>query len=280
MYIYRSRFLTRGEVWFDEEPKNARVDWVYHRQRSNPLAGSRWKHFYTRVVDLRKSPAELFAELDERTARKITEAQEKDGLRWEYCDPKDDRLMDEVEGMWNEFAVAQKTPMLERAWLDRMNEAGALDLRAARDKAGMILGYHLVLLTPGRARQLIAISPYRPAPSVAWRNGVSRANCFIHWKNFLAYQSRGIPCFDFGGWYTGSTDIRLLGMNAFKGSFGGKVVREYDCEQPVTVKGRVLLAAARMLDRCRQMRARTSSRSKETIHGTQAEERNISPALR
>jgi hypothetical protein len=31
MLVYKSRFLTRGEVWYDEEPDGVRVDWIYHR---------------------------------------------------------------------------------------------------------------------------------------------------------------------------------------------------------------------------------------------------------
>ena len=47
MLIYRSRFLTRGEVWFDDEPDGASVDWIHYRQRSSPAAKGRWKYFYT-----------------------------------------------------------------------------------------------------------------------------------------------------------------------------------------------------------------------------------------
>jgi hypothetical protein len=252
MLVYKSRFLTRGEVWYDDEPGGARVDWIYHRQRSSPLPGSRWREFYTPLVPLQKTPAELLAGMEVRTARKITEALEKDKLRWERYAPNDVGILDQAEALWNQFAAAQNTPRFERDWVDRMFEAGALDMAAAKDPAGNVLAYHLVYLTPKRARQLVAISPHKAVPSLAWRNAVSRANCFIHWNNFLAYREQGIPCFDFGGWHLGKTDIRLLGINAFKKSFGGDIVREYDCEQLRTVKGWLLLTTARILARLKQ----------------------------
>ncbi len=280
MFVYQSRFMTRGEVWYDEAPDGARVDWIYHRQRSSPLAICRWKEIYTRLIPLQRTPAELLGEMEERTVRKITEAQEKDRLRWERFGPTDVRILDEAEVMWNQFAVAQKTKLFERAWVDQIFAAGALDMAAAKDVEGNVLAYHLVYLTPKRARQLIAISPFKAVTSVAWRNAISRANCFIHWNNFLAYREQGIPYFDFGGWHVGKTDIRLLGINAFKKSLGGRVVREYECQQPITVKGRVLLAAAQILSRLTRSGPSSCTATKPQDHAKSYETHHVSPALR
>ncbi len=280
MFTYRSRFLTRGEVWFDETPDGAPVDWIYHRQRSSPLARVRRRSFYTVLVDLRKTASEMFEAMEAKTARKIAEAQEKDKLKWERYESKDARILDEVERMWNDFARAQKTPLLERDWLEPMRAADLLHLSAARDTAGQVLAYHLVLLTPKRARQLIAISPYRAVPDVAWRGAVSRANCFIHWRNFQSFHAQGIPWFDFGGWYPGRTNIQYLGINRFKMSLGGKVVLEYDCDQPVTLKGRVLLAAAEALARVKRARLSVQGGAEGRAQGEPAAERDASPAFR
>ena len=280
MFIYKSRFMTRGEVWYDEEPDGAQVDWIYHRQRSSPRANYRCRETQTRLIPLQKPPAALLGAMEEKTARKIKEAQEKDGLRWERCGRRDLGALDKAEAMWNEFAVAQKTPLFERAWVDQMFAAGMLDIALARDPAGNILAYHLVFLTPKRARQLVAISPYKAAPSVAWRTAVSRANCFIHWHNFLAYQEQGIPHFDFGGWHVGKTDIRLLAINSFKKSFGGSVVREYDCDQPVTAKGWFLLTMAQVLARLKNAGPPARTENAERSYAPPAEDRQVSPALR
>jgi hypothetical protein len=249
MFIYQSRHLTRGEVWYDEAPNGNRVDWIYHRQRSSPVAGARCAPCYTRLVDLRKTPADLLAGMETDTARKITEAREKDRLQWERFDSKDAKVLNEVERMWNEHANATKTHLFERDWMDQIRKAGCLDISAAINPAGDLLVYHLVLATPRRARQLIAISPHRAVPDVAWRNMVNRAHCFLHWKNFLRFKEAGIPCFDFGGWYTGTTNIQFLGMNRFKQGFGGQVVREYECEEIRTFKGWLALTGARILKR-------------------------------
>ncbi len=279
MFVYKSRFFTRGEVWFDDEPGHAQVDWVYHRQRSQPLPGSKSREFYTRLIDLQKSPEELFAGLEEKTATKITEASEKDRLRCERCDTQDGGLLDQVEEMWNRFATAQKAPMFERRWIEGFVQAGVLDLVNARDAAGTVLAYHLVLMAPRRARQLFAISPYTAVPDIARRNTVSRANCFIHWHNFLTFREQGIRHFDFGGWYRGTSDMRMLGINAFKKSFGGQVVREYDCEQPVTLKGWILLRMGQMLAGARSDYARSHAGA-QTKTDADNKTNKISPAFR
>ena len=284
MFIYQSRFLTRGEVWYDDEPDNAPVDWIYYRQRSSPVAGARSRETHTLLVDLTPSPDQLLARMDQKTALKINAALAKDHLAWERGDARDAKTLNEVERLWNEFAAAHKSPPLERDWFDKIAEAGNLNLSAAKDPTGQTLAYHLVLLTRQRARQLIAISPYRALPDAAWRNAVSRANCFIHWKNFLDFRTRGIPFFDWGGWYMGTTNIQYLGINRFKQSFGGRIVREFECEQIRTLKGWCVLTAARLIRRAGLLKPtaggsqRPAPSPKPTTHAT-AKDSQISPAF-
>ena len=243
MFVHNSRFFTRGEVWFGEEADKSRVDWILYRQRPSPLTRCRWRKFHTVLIDLRATPTELLARMDERTAHKISQARQNDRLECRICGLTNSNSLDQVEEMWNQHAAVHGTACLDRRWLEEVRQAGALDMVSATDAAGRVLAYHLVLLRPKRARQLVAIAPYKAA-NLAWRNAVSRANCLLHWFNFQRFVEQGIVEFDFGGWYPGKTDICLLGINRFKMSFGGRIVREYNCDQPISVKGWALLTAA------------------------------------
>lgn len=247
MFIYHSRFLTRGEVWFDDEPDDTPVDWIYYRQRPRPPAHGRWNFFYTVLIDLTKSPEQLLAEMNEKTVRKIEAADKSDRISWEHCNAGDSKIMDAVERMSNEAAASRKSTPLNRAWLEKLIEAGALDLSATRDTAGDVLTYHLTYVGKERAQDLIAVSPSDPAPNMTMRSKINRANCLGHWKIMLAMKARGLRDYDFGGWYPGTADIRFLGMNAFKESFGGQVVREFECGEIRTLKGWFVLTAARWL---------------------------------
>src|SRR5262249_109939 len=118
MLVYHSRFLTRGEVWFDDEPDDSPVDWIYYRQRSEPIYRARQK--YTVLIDLTKSPEKLLSEMDERTVRKIEEAEQKDSTCWERCDANDAKTMDAIEAMWNHSAATLNSTPLDRAWLEKL----------------------------------------------------------------------------------------------------------------------------------------------------------------
>ena len=74
----------------------------------------------------------------------------------------------------------------------------------------------------------------------------------------LRLKEQGVQYFDFGGWYPGTEDIQLLGANAFKRGFGGEIVREYECEQILTLKGWIVLTGARILDRIRARKSGTN----------------------
>jgi len=251
VFVYRSRFLLRGEVWFDNQPDGRRIDWILYRQRSNPVVKSRWQFFYTRLIDLSRSKEELLAEMAPSTRAKIREAKEEEGTKWVCCNPKDPAVLDRFEQMWNQFAAAKKTPTLNRDWLEKMIEADALEMSAATDSENNLLLYHVSYRDKNRVQQLMAVSPYRSNSDLVTRKKIHGANCFLHWKNMLHFKEQGIRVWDFGGWYTGATDIERLGMNAFKKSFGGEVVREYQCERILTIRGWIVLTAGRILTRCR-----------------------------
>ena len=148
----------------------------------------------------------------------------------------------------------------------------------AMDPRGNVLAYHLAYVAAKRVQQLIIVATHSSSPNAAKRNTINRANCLGHWNNFLAFKERGVRYFDFGGWYPGTTDIRSLGMNAFKKGFGGQVVREYEGEQIQTLKGWVVLRAARILERARSPRIGLTPKSEHTAHATTTDH-EVSPAF-
>src|SRR6185369_16291483 len=78
MIVYQSRFLTRGEVWFNNSPSPARVDWIVYHQRPQPAPPARWRPFYTRLINLLETPGTLLSQMDGFTAADIRKAQKKD----------------------------------------------------------------------------------------------------------------------------------------------------------------------------------------------------------
>ena len=259
MITYRSRFLARGEVWFDNEPDDAlRVDWIVYHQRSHPVPGAKARVFYTYVIDLTRSHQQLLANLNRDTAYKIRRARERDKIICECLDPKDRLVMNRFEEMFNAFAALKGLRPLERARMESMAAAGVLDLSAAKDPPGNILVYHANYRDRTRATGLQLPSLYRACSDSATRSLVGRANRYLTWSDIVRYKEQGLRWFDFGGWYHG-TDAGMLKINDFKRGFGGEVLREYECEQILTCRGWVVLTTASVLNWARRARARIRS---------------------
>jgi CelD/BcsL family acetyltransferase involved in cellulose biosynthesis len=254
MITYKSRFLTRAEVWFDNEPTETSrpVDCILYHLRSRPVPGAQSRSFYTLLIDLSQTQEQLRAQLSEDTAYKIRRARERDKIICECCDPRDPVVMDGFEQMHQAFAAIKGLPALNRARLERLAAAGVLDVSVAKDPQGNPLVYHANYRDSRRATQLELPSLYRTLPKSAARNFSGRANRYLTWSNILRYKQEGLKFFDFGGWHLGS-DPDLLSINDFKRGFGGQVAREYQCEQIQTLKGRLVLYAAKLLQQAKSM---------------------------
>jgi len=252
MITYRSRFLTRSEVWFDDEPGDtSSSDWIHYNQRPGPVPGAKCVYFYTYLIDLTQSCEQLLARLNEDTAYKIRRARVRDKIICECCDPGDPAVIDRFEEMYNPFAAMKGLSPLDRARVDSMASAGALDVSVARDSEGNPLVYHANYRDQHRATELYLPSLYRQLSDSAARNAIGRANRYLIWSNMLRYKEQGLKHFDFGGWYPGTTDQAMLNINEFKRGFGGQVVREYRCEEIVSLKGWVVLTVANLLSKAR-----------------------------
>jgi hypothetical protein len=259
MFIYQSRFLRRGEVWFDNNPTSKAVDWILYRNRPDRRPGAKWRYFFNRLIDLSKSPEDLLFEMEAKTREKIRIAETQDRISCEWCDLTTAEELDAIERMWNQSKEAQRRwGPLDRVWLEEMISARALELAAARGPSGTAIVHAIFFKDKRRVQQLLSVSPFCERPTPEIRAKTNRANCLLVWQTLLRLKKRNVGWFDFGGWYPGTEDIQLLGANAYKKSFGGQVVREFECEQVVTIKGWVVLNAARMIARAKAVAPKVS----------------------
>ena len=250
MYTYKSRYLTRAEVWYNDKPGDVRsVDWIFYQQRSRPFPGPSWKYFHTYAIDLTQSAEQLLKRLNEDTAYKIRRGRDRDKIVCEECDARDPAVLNQFEEMYNQFAAVKGLSPLDRARMNAMAAAGSLDLSVAKDPQGNVLVYHANYRDHERATELHLPSLYRKASDSATRNLIGRANRYLTWSDMVRYKEQGLKSFDFGGWYVGTTDQALLRINEFKRGFGGEVVREHEGEQILSLKGWVVLHVAKLLKR-------------------------------
>jgi hypothetical protein len=259
MIIYHSRFLTRGEVWFDNQATPERVDWIIYHQRSRPDAKGKWRPFYTRVVDLIENSDALLAQMDGFTAADIKKAAKKDQTLCKKIDAKDEKALCEFVDFYDGFATLKHLGPADRRWLERTAQAGKLDIWAADTPMGERQAYHVFYCDSVRVRSLHAASFYARASSKEAQRKIGRANRLLIWECMMHYQAGGVKTFDLGGWYNGSTDSALLGVNKFKEGFGGKVICEYMGEELKTFKAWNVVTAARILKKWREQKDRVET---------------------
>jgi hypothetical protein len=256
MIIYQSRFLTRGEVWFDNGPSSERVDWVLYHQRSQPGTKGSWRPFYTRVIELSQPADSLLAQMDGFTGADIKRAGKKDQTICKRIETSDPEALGEFANFYDRFAAIKHLGPADRHWLERTARAGRLDLWAADSPEGHRHAYHVFYKDQPRVRSLLAASFYAEASSKEAQRKIGRANRLLIWECIRHYQTAGVKIFDLGGWYNGTTDTALLGINKFKEGFGGKVIREYEGEHLKTIKAWGAVHTARLLTKWKDRRAR------------------------
>ena len=260
MIIYQSRFLTRGEVWFDNQASADRVDWIVYHQRSEPMAGGHWRPFYTQLIDLKETPENLMAAMDGFTAADIKKAQKKDQTTCHRLQAADPDLLTEFADFYDAFADRKNLGPADRHWLERTAAAGCLDLWTAQSPAGQRQVYHALYRDRKRVRSVHMASANSGDLPKEEQRKIGRANRLLVWHCMLQYRSEGIQVFDLGGWYSGGDDRALLGINKFKECFGGKTVREYEGERLITLKAWSAVMAARWLTK---LKGRGESRVKK-----------------
>src|SRR5262245_20852245 len=154
MLIYQSRFLTRGEVWFDNNRSPARVDWIIYHQRHEPVPKGRWRPFYTRLIDLLQTPEALMSQMDGFTGADVRKAQKKDLTTCQRLDIAQPNILNEFCEFYDRFAICKQLAPADRHWLGRTAEAGKLDLWVANGKDGERLIFHVFYHDRNRVRSM------------------------------------------------------------------------------------------------------------------------------
>lgn len=238
MITYRTRWLTRREVWFGEQPNHDGADVLIYMQSPDPVPGVHCQEFATLVVDLTRETEQLLDAMPKNTRYEIRRAESKDGIEYQAWDDAH-AAFEPFCRAYDDFAALKQLPRADRIRLRGFLGAGMLDLTRVRSAEGHELVWHAYYRNESRARLLLSASLRRAELDPAQHGLVGRANRYHHWRDILRFKDAGIATYDLGGWYTGDADAAMLGINRFKEGFGGQLVSSYTGEQAVTFKARI-----------------------------------------
>jgi hypothetical protein len=245
--VINGRFATYGEVWFDENPPgHAGVDVLMFRQRSRAIDGHVCKTCMSLVNDLSVSEDTIMAAFGNTNRYKIKRASSKDGLEAE-CLANPRTQLERFSDFYDEFARQRGLPLAYRRGLNAACEAGQLHLTYAA-KGGWKLVWHAYITHGQKIALLHSASLFRDMRNVD-RALLGRANRWLHWRDMLHFKQMGLRCYDWGGVFEDESSAERAGINTFKREFGGNVVRTFNCNVAVTLKGRAYLALRNIHDR-------------------------------
>jgi lipid II:glycine glycyltransferase (peptidoglycan interpeptide bridge formation enzyme) len=205
---------------------------IYLQSKSEPQDA---KLFMTSVIYLDKSESDLNKNLSKTTLYEINRAQKKDGLRIDFLESPTDLEIKEFIGFFNVFAKFKGLAQANAGKLVALKDVRALLIgKSSNETTPMAM--HAYICDGHRARLLYSASN----PSLRrsdQRNLLGRANKLLHWKCIIHFQHAGFKEYDPGGI---SALPELESSNAFKKSFGGTEITEFNALVCISNKGKFI----------------------------------------
>ena len=240
MIVYKRNGVLFGELWFDEEPDGTVSDILHFRQRTSHVKGASCSDFYTILVDLTANEVDLLAGISKDTRYEIRRAGNRDDLLCDFWRENSHSVTDEFCDFYDKFAQQKNLAKTNRGRMTLLAKSGSLALSRVRNSDDRDLVWHAYFCSSDRVRLLYSASLFRNQDK-ARRSLTGRANRYLHWQDMLRFKSEGAIIYDLGGWYEGNDDEEKLRINKFKEEFGGDIVKTYNCEHGVTLKGKIAL---------------------------------------
>ncbi len=199
-------------------------------------------------IDLSKPESELWSGFTSTTRNEVNRAK-KEGIEHQIWLQPDSAVLEEFVSFYREFAGERGLGSDDPVWMQDYALQGALALTRAHGPDGATLVWHSYFRGGGWVRLLQSASFFAVTGDKELRKRVGRANRYLHWVDLTQFRELGTKHFDFGGWYSGETDEKLLQINAFKEQFGGHKTRRFHSMLAVSMKGKLFLKAREHLGR-------------------------------
>jgi hypothetical protein len=243
--------LRISECYFKQAPLDETVDVLACLFCDTPVP--RWRSYqgWTRLIDLTQQPDEILKACSKTTRYEITRARSADDCSASIVvRPTDAQIRAFVE-YYDAFAKSKAVPKCHPAQLHALGASGKLVLTEVRGAQRGVVASHAYVVGRERARLTHSASLFRTERETRERTRISRANRLLHWEDMVAFREMGMSTYDLGGWHTGSRDDSLLRINAFKGSFGGELAREWSAFRARSPLGAAYLRLRELAARAR-----------------------------
>lgn len=238
--VYKLKFIKAQNVWFNSKTtidKNA--DIVFYNQSDlNINKKFNVKPFVTLLVELNLDENNIFERFAKSVRYEINRAIQKDNLTINYYYKEfSETVLQQFINCYNDFAVErekEKISGIEFEYYYKNNQLAITTISSNTD----ILIWHTYIIAEETARLKTSNSIFINQSNET-KNLIGRANKLLHWKDILYFKNLNLKYYDFGGWYVGNDDKKLVGINKFKESFGGYKATSYNYVKLVSIKGKL-----------------------------------------
>ena len=237
------------EIWFDNnDPIERDADLVLYYQVAEQMKEA--EPFATLIIDLGESEEEIYKNFAKNNRYEISRAEKRDELTAQFFNyPVPQKVLESLCEDYNSFAESRHKTTLTPKVFHKLNEDQMLAVTNVV-RNGKVLVWHTYIVNHGRARLKTSNSIFTDKSNEE-RNLIGRANRFLHWEDIKFFRNKQYKTYDFGGFYTGELDKKLLGINSFKKSFGGTLEESFNYAVTKTLKGKIYLALARLKKKLR-----------------------------
>lgn len=212
--------------WFCEDKELIRKKRLFsiHKQTtiSETIPGLQRVHFPTKHIDLDQDPAIILKSFDKNTVYEVKRA-ERESVTFRLLDN-----IPEFVHFFNDFARAKKIRTITEKEMQAYGRHVIMTACCLGDDH-LAMHSYIVDRESGKARLQYSASSYLGVENNERRAIIGRANRYLHFKDIEYFSNQGFKIYDLGGYALDTKDKAMMGVNSFKDSFGGSLVKnEYD----------------------------------------------------
>lgn len=175
------------------------------------------KYFYTLHSDLTLTEESILKKFSSTIRNEINRSE-----REEYAFNSSE-LKEEFITIYNEFASQRG---IASVTLEKLNDYKENLVLTSSSINGVITAVHSYLVDfDNRRVRLLHSGTLRFSERID-RNMIARSNKFLHFKDMQKFKMEGFLIYDWGGIAYETEDKALQGINKFKGSFGGELIKQ------------------------------------------------------
>ncbi len=247
MIYFKKHFVLFAEAWYSVERIANRADIVHFYSVLSPPAKAVATEATTIWIDLASPESTLLQGMRKNTRHEIRRASEDD-LKYTFLNQPGSEDITAFLEFFGSNKVANDSDADTGRWIRNHQNAGSVVLSRISSSEGGELVWHAFYVDGIHCRLKYSVSRSRNTDGIT-RNLIGKAHRLQHWEDMKHFKNLGFKVYDLGGWSHNTTDGKLLHINQFKESFGGRIVNLHHCTLVRTLKGRCYFWLAKFLKR-------------------------------